>query len=286
MGFLLTHDGFKLKIRVEDVDRLRLHEEFIDELLKKLVSAMEEDRFLRDPVIVEEGNLIVLDGTHRVGALKKLGCSFAPVCFINDYFDPSVSVSSWHRVVKGSLSFKEVLKALKELNLTFMKASSEASLNLVKERKAVASLASKGERHIIVNPFKTIREAYEMIKLMELRLRSLGLTVSYEVEEDAEGKVARGEAIAMLATPPLLKEEVVEAALKGYLFPYKTTRHIIPARPISANIPLAWLREPGSKIEEVNDKIRKYLSGKRIVRKPLEQVVYGYRYESFLYIFT
>lgn len=52
---------------------LCLHEETIPELLERLTQHIQLDGYVKHPIIVDEKSFVVLDGTHRVVALKKLG---------------------------------------------------------------------------------------------------------------------------------------------------------------------------------------------------------------------
>lgn len=67
----------------EEVDRARL---------RALQSEIERDGELREPVIVDGGSLVILDGHHRVCALRSLGCQLVPA-YLVDYRDPRIAVT-------------------------------------------------------------------------------------------------------------------------------------------------------------------------------------------------
>jgi hypothetical protein len=61
-----------------DIDELILHEEVIPSLLDSVVSELRATGMLLHPVVVSSQHLMVLDGNHRVEALKgsvPRGCS-------------------------------------------------------------------------------------------------------------------------------------------------------------------------------------------------------------------
>jgi len=58
---------------------------------------MREEGIVKDPLIVDEEDLVILDGMHRFESLKRLGCRFAPCCLL-DYMSPQIRVGSWYRV--------------------------------------------------------------------------------------------------------------------------------------------------------------------------------------------
>lgn len=70
------------------------HEETDPKDVERLAKRLREDGTVRDPVIVDEGSRVILDGHHRFQALKRLGCSWIP-CHMLDYTDPAVRVESW-----------------------------------------------------------------------------------------------------------------------------------------------------------------------------------------------
>lgn len=67
------------------------HEQVIKEHLVELIDRIWRDGMLRQPVIVDRASMVILDGHHRVSALKKLNCLFIPA-YLVDYRDPCIVV--------------------------------------------------------------------------------------------------------------------------------------------------------------------------------------------------
>jgi hypothetical protein len=88
----------------------------------------------------------------------------------------------------------------------------------------------------------------------------------------------------VLIVPALTKDEVIESALNHKLFIQKTTRHLVPARPLFVNVPLSWLEY--SDLNSANQKFAAYLKKKHIVEQDSGTVINGRRYEERAYIFT
>ncbi|GAH27361.1 unnamed protein product, partial [marine sediment metagenome] len=59
--------------------------------------------------------------------------------------------------------------------------------------------------------------------------------------------------------PRLTKSLVVSTALSGRVFSFKSTRHVIPARPMHLDVPLNLLRKDEESLDEVNNKLRQLL---------------------------
>ena len=105
----------------------------------------------------------------------------------------------------------------------------------------MAAILSKNDCYKISAKASGIREAYAWVGRIEKTFANNGLNISYEAERDAEENVKSGRAIAAIMTPRATKSEVLEAALSGKVFAHKTTRHMVPMRPMGVNVPLSWL---------------------------------------------
>lgn len=282
-GFLIDHPLIRLRIRIEKVGKLYIHEEVIPELLSKLATQIRMDNTVKHPVIVDENSLVVLDGTHRVEAIRSLKYEYIPVCLV-DYSNPNIVVGAWYRLVESPIEPKTVLNIIKDLNLKVKEDSSSNAYKLIEGREAAVALISKTKSYIIDNPRQDIREVYDVVREIENRLRLNGYRVTYDTELGSREAIETGRASLILAMPAILKEEVVKVALSGKVFTHKSTRHVIPARPLFINIPLKWLHG-NLNHTEVNEMLVKHLKSRTVKHLPPGQVL-DRRYDEELYIFT
>jgi len=91
-----------------DIDQLKEHEEVNPEDLERLRSEIESDGILRMPIAVDRNTNIIIDGHHRLHALKQLLCKRVPVVFIN-YQSYAIIVEAWRR--RENVTKKSVLDA-------------------------------------------------------------------------------------------------------------------------------------------------------------------------------
>ena len=84
-------------------------------------------------------------------------------------------------------------------------------------------------------------------------------------------------------TPKVSKKDVVTVALRGEVFAHKTTRHVIPIRPLFINVPLEWLYGTLS-LNKANETFVEYLSKKQITHLPRGQIL-DRRYDEELCVF-
>ena len=271
------------QIKLVELGKLHIHEEIIPELLGSMVDGIKSSGMLRHPIIADVNNLVVLDGMHRVAALKKIKCRYVPACLV-DYDSPNVKVGCWYRTVSGKASTNASLNLLRQLKIKLDKASIAEAKRALEDRKAVAAILSKKDCHTIFAKASGIREAYAWVGRIEKNFANSGLNVSYETERDAEENVESGEATAVLMTPRATKEEVLEAALSGKLFAHKTTRHTVPTRPMCVDVPLEWLKGD-LPIKECNRMLVKQLKKRELQRLPPGSTFERRRYDEELLVF-
>lgn len=75
-------------------DDLRPHEEVEPDRVEELVKRLREDEVIRHPIVVDEATYTVLDGHHRLAAVRTLGLRVTPVHLV-DYDDGFIELESW-----------------------------------------------------------------------------------------------------------------------------------------------------------------------------------------------
>lgn len=282
MVFRISTPKIELSITVGDINKLRIHEEIIQKLFENLMGEIKSDKVVKHPIIVEENSLTVLDGMHRFAALEKIGCRFVPICLV-DYQNPDVKLDCWGRFVQGA-DIDEVLEVCRANNLFAESVSVAEARELLAKREIVAALLAKSKCYSLRGEVGGIRDIYHQIKELENSLRERRLIVDYGTERDILLKVNSGDGVALLI-PVARKEEVLEAAISGNVFPFKTTRHIVPARPMMINIPLGWLTSTEKTVAEIDQAIEMLLRKRKIRHLPPGSQFEGRRYEEELYVF-
>ncbi len=81
-------------VKLVPIRVLRSHERVIEEHVEELMRQLLRDGRLFYPVLVDEATMVVLDGHHRVEALKRLGARYIPALLV-DYSSDVVRVDSW-----------------------------------------------------------------------------------------------------------------------------------------------------------------------------------------------
>lgn len=78
-------------VMILPIELLRPHERTKERLVDQLAEEIRRDGFLRKAILVDRETLTVLDGHHRIEALRRLGCKRIP-CLLINYLSPRVDV--------------------------------------------------------------------------------------------------------------------------------------------------------------------------------------------------
>jgi len=81
-------------ITLVPIDALRQHEEILNENLMRVQRELVRDGMIKDPIIVDQRTMVILDGHHRYNALKRMGYKYIPVYFV-DYSSDYIAVAAW-----------------------------------------------------------------------------------------------------------------------------------------------------------------------------------------------
>jgi L-serine kinase (ADP) len=275
-SFSITNAKIPILLVLKRIAELRPHEETVQEDLEGIVKALEHDPVLRHPVIADSSTGLVLDGTHRLAALKLLGCLTVPAALI-DYQNPLVRVDRWFRTIK-LLNPSDFMKRLDRLSpIPVLEVEGEKSLL---ERSCYATLRDSQQclafRSIDSAPLDLCRHAFALEQIA----RDKHAKIVYTDKNDAKDVSPTS---TLMSTIRLEKREIVESCIKQELFPPKSTRHLIPSRPLGTSVPLRWLKM--ANIEEAETEFEKHLTRMRVRKLPEGSVVGSRRYMEEVFLF-
>ena len=241
---------------------------------------------MEDPIIVERENLVVLDGMHRVKALKRLGCKLIPVCLV-DYDSPEIKVERWCRTFGDDGRVEELMRCIEVMGFKIREMPRDETKELLGGVGVIGLLETRASNYAVTS-YKGMDKlsSFRAISEVEEELGSKGFRIGYETERDAEEKLGDGEVDAVILPPKVDKREVVETAVRGEVFIHKATRHIISARPMGVDAPLSLLRVEKLGLGEAREQFSRMLRGRSLRRIPPSSLWKGRRYEEELYIFA
>lgn len=287
--FSIDTENLRLELEVVPVESLFIHERILPGIARQLILEFKNLANLENPVIIDR-NGIVLDGNHRTYVFKELDFKYIPVCRI-DYFHGDMQLRYWFRLL-GNIEDRDLIQEIVE--------ELGGSLQEVRDRESMEKMLEEDCYRCGVqqaNFFATVTfsedmisdavSAYDMLEKIQNRITKRGVKLEYipcqHVHDDEFCEALRDHEI-VIWTPQITKEMVVEAARQKRVFAPKSTRHLIPARPLNMNIPTHWFKE-NITLEEINRKFTRFLQGKGMRRLSPGQVIDGRFYEEELFIF-
>ena len=286
----LGEDFFEITLDILPIKDLYIHEEIVPILAERLIENIKKSQFQIDPIIVDEKTGVILDGMHRYYALKELGYDLIAAAKV-DYMDPHIIIKNWYRAFKSPTNVEKVLKVIEsflEETSLYLETSLNTSIDTKFDLNAVCEIVFRDKIVKVFSDEKLdIWQKYHKIKEIEQFLsQKLNKRILYQSDKQAIYSLSKEEISMIIKTPPITKKDVISFAKQGKIFPPKTTRHILPARPLFLNIPLSLLKKMDNEDLVTRKKLfRKILSLKTLVKVKGRIFLERYYEEDILFIF-
>lgn len=277
----ISSSKLNFRIAMINVDELKPHEEVIESVVASLAKDLVNDGKIRDPLIVDKDDYVILDGMHRFNSLKLLKCRFIPCCLV-DYNSPLIKVGSWFRTFNVNEADHLAQELLDENQLTYSKINLDLTSTSYNPDIIALTQSGKGYSWLEPDPIERARTAVRL----ERAILKKGHEVAYLPENDALQQLKSGKRTLVISVPILKKEQIREIALVGRLLPHKVTRHVIPSRPLGIDVPLQLSMDKSISSEEASRKLGDILAHKHFELKPPGSVVDGRKYEEELLVFS
>jgi hypothetical protein len=275
-GYSIAGGRIPILITLRKTSDLKPHEETVSEDLKRLVEALRANPVLRHPIIADRKTGIVLDGTHRLAAIKQLKCNFIPSALVG-YDHPQITVERWFRQFSGS-NIRNLENDLRRLGPT--EVSHDECEDGLSKRRWYATV--EDHRSGLAFPVRS-QDPYEMVRdshKIEISARKNGVSIGYQDNKDR--KPGDSESLIM-STIKIEKREVVDTVKKGKLFPPKSTRHLVPSRPLGGGVPIDWLQ--ASNFSAAQSRYQEYIQSRKVKRLPEGSQVGSRRYLEEVFLF-
>jgi len=234
------------EIKLIPIKDIIFHETEEPKRTKILEERIVSDGFLRNPVIlgkIANGNskFLLLDGVHRVSALKKLGFNEAAAQIVN-YSNRNVKVDAWCHLIRNTCTEDLLARIGAIKNLKLEKANREKAKMLLEKKKIVCCLFFKNKDALIMksNPELKNRTS-KLVEVVKVCYDSSDVKRGTETETTFLLRTQK-KSIAILRTPIYEKKEIVDLAFNNLRLPSGITRHIIPSRILGFRVDLGLLK--------------------------------------------
>jgi hypothetical protein len=287
--YYIERGNLRLELEVVLLESLLQHEEIIPQVANKLILEFRNWANLQNPIIVDK-NHIILDGNHRAFAFKKLKFKYISVCKV-DYFSETTELRYWFRLLTNISNLDQLRQAVEDMNGTLCQVNDKETLRKTLENSNLSCGIQQSNFYALLSfPENMVNDAvgaYGLLTKIQNRLIEKGIKLEYIPCQSAYKnnfceELKNNEIV--IWTPRITKEMVVDAAKKERKFAPKTTRHLIPARPLNVNVPTHWFKEDVS-LKEINKRFLKLLERKNVRRFGPGQVIDGRYYEEELFVF-
>jgi len=287
--YCIKTNKLTLELEIVPVASLLRHEQILPKKANRLTYEFKNLAHLQNPVIVDE-NHVVLDGNHRTHVFKRLNFKYIPVCKI-DYLNDNTKLRCWFRLLGNISNIAAIKKTFESSGCRIHPVSDKSALIEALEANTDACGIQGTDGFFFIEFPEDLAQdsvaTYDLLQQIQQQLISLEVSLDYIPcnavhQEKFCQELTASEAIVW--TPRLTKKTVIASAKEKKIFAPKTTRHVIPARPLNVNVPGYWLKETISR-KEINQRFENFLQDKQVRQFGPGQVIDGRYYEEELFVF-
>ena len=222
-----------------NIDELFGHEEVVQTQVDWLKENLIKLGYFFRPILVAKNEKVVLDGHHRVVALKELGeernekIIKIPCVEIEYIGNKDITLGTWHPIYseKGDFSFPGEFKKIgiewKKIEILTPEVLNDPKYGFTLKTNDDSYYCLRGTQQDIykkfLNHFKP--NAFEYAKTLDYALQSVEI----------------GRASFSLLRTRVTKRDVIKTAKSGQLYAPKTTRHILSFKYQDIKVPLETL---------------------------------------------
>ena len=232
---------------------------------------MEASGYLAWPVVADVTMGLIVDGTHRFGAVLHRLKGQRILVQNENFFSPEVEIHSWCRVFPN-LDADRFSRLIEEHGLMEVEAppSPERALLLFDQRA------------YSLPPGSDIYEEYEGLHRLEkeMGLEEGDTRQTFVTEEEARKFVGRRNTLVIF--PPIVEKTALIHSHRGPL-PPKSTRFVFPFRVLGLKVPLDMLTDPGdlkeftARLEEMKREPILYLGRGLVIDRVYQEEIYIYQ---------
>lgn len=223
------------------------HEQVLPERVDRIAADILRKGVIEDPLIVTRfpnttDQWLVIDGMHRFSACQKLGLRYIAVHEI-DYNDPQVTLETWDIITHAPFHPEHKLPAEYAFKKYPWTKAREIQAQLHR-RQILVAIADRNDEIVVVEKMgdgHSVETLMQVIDAIDQVIDREHLDPEFVADDQSIAQFETGIGASLILRPRFTKAEVIAQTLQGHLFPYKSTRHLIPNRPLHLNVPLAGL---------------------------------------------
>ncbi len=237
---------------------------------------MRRSGYQRDPVLVTRQNHFALDGMHRLKSLLSLKAKYA-VCSEYDYYDDSLKVERWLRTMIAP-SQKLLYEIISKFEMVRCPSLREA-VNRVESGASKIALLSR-KKSFVSGTRWSLGETYRKMNETDRQCEKSKVEIRFQRESE---KFTLSSNSAMLFPARLSKRDVMKVTEENGLLPYKSTRYVVPIRPMGIHFPISYLQKRS--MSDCTHKLEEIVNLSKVSLKSKNASYEGRKYSEKIAIF-
>lgn len=267
-----------IELSIHTLEEIKPHEDTIPSFLASIQRDIVRTGMQRDPILVDKTTHMAMDGMHRRKALISLSAKYA-LCAEFDYLNPNVKLERWLRYIvapnqhtlEGIISTYGLKKC----------AGIEEAIKAVDSGDRGFAVLNRRDSFLSEDDMD-LTEVYARLAKVDTLCEREQVEVSFASDYE-KLNLYSSESVFVLYPASLEKADVLAMAEKGSVFPYKTTRHIVPLRPMGVYFPLSTLID--SSKEECEQELERIVKFSNVVVEERDVWYEGRRYNEPIAVF-
>ncbi|MFX0123871.1 MAG: ParB N-terminal domain-containing protein [Candidatus Hodarchaeota archaeon] len=222
-----------------EIDKLYGHEEIVQTQVDWLKDNIKKLGYFFRPILVAKYENVILDGHHRLVALKELGEEKGiktikiPCVEIEYVNNPDITLGTWHPIYTGKGSFR-FPDEIEKIGLKWKKIENFSPSVLNNPEYGFTLKTDDGNYFYLKGTQQNIYKKF--LDHFEPESFDYAKTLDYAIQS-----VETGHGSFALLRTRVTKQDVIKSAKENKLYAPKTTRHILSFRYQDIKVPLEAL---------------------------------------------
>ena len=199
---------------------------------------MKRTGYQRDPILIDKKTKLALDGMHRIKSLEMLKARFI-VCAEYDYQDSGIRLERWLRAIIGARD-SLISTLISSFEMIACNDVNDAIGRVDTNKRGIALLYGTksfygGQGLDLLDLYRRIGEIDRASEKSKMELQFISDLRRLDLQSSRS--------VLTLYPAKLAKKDLLTSVRKGELLPYKSTRFVVPLRPMGIHFPIRPLQK-------------------------------------------
>lgn len=255
------------KIQIIPLAQCIAHEGVVPRWVDQIAHGLLDEGVMKNPIVVTKApgrapRWVVIDGMHRFAALRKLEIPHVVVYEI-EYLTDTIQLAGWDALILRPFSAQRFvaqhLRGHRSLRITTTRDGAAAQQAVDRREALLAVGDQRGTFYLLHSTQRaSVERCVRLSQQADTALDIGGFRPLYVADTLAWADFHRTKASGIVMRPHYTKTEILSRTMAGKLFPRKSTRHMIPGRPLRVDVGLPLLKANIS-LRAKNDLLKEHL---------------------------